>query len=227
MVKLREAPGCGDGYIGEPELRIVLVGRCGAGISATGNSILGEEVFESELGPCSVTRKCATGSRTWMGRKILVVDTPGLFSTYDPLEVTFQEIRRGVSLSFPGPHAIVLVKQLSRFIREEEEIVKQIKSNFGVKTTRYMIILLTRKEDLGGRALHEYIDTCDIELQKLIKECGNRCCAFNNRARGAERDAQVSELIAIIDKMVQENGGSFYTKDTYMSRLFPGFTAKR
>ncbi|XP_036420232.1 GTPase IMAP family member 9-like, partial [Colossoma macropomum] len=186
------------------ELRMVLLGRTDVGKSATANGILGSEIFKE-----TETMKCEIARGTVAGRNISVIDTPGMNNTSLSTEELKSEMKRCVSLSFPGPHVFLLVIRLEMFTEEEKNAVKWIQQHFGKGALKFTMVLFTGREKITKDKWLKFSQ--GEQICDFLSNFGAGHFAINRKEE--INPSQITKLVDKIQSTVQQNMGQYYTHE--------------
>ncbi|XP_071340149.1 uncharacterized protein [Trachinotus anak] len=135
--------------------RIVLLGKSEDKKTKLGNLIIGNQVFHIQKS----TSHCVASCAEWKGKPLTAVKAPDMFSL--SVEAVREEVKRCVTLCFPGPNVLLLIVKPSDFTEKNRQRLKFILSLFGQDDFQHSMVVITREGIEMTVALNQLLQDCE------------------------------------------------------------------
>ncbi|XP_026109245.1 GTPase IMAP family member 2-like [Carassius auratus] len=133
-------------------------------------------------------------------RELHVIDLPALIRLSE--EEVMRQTHRCVSLCHPGVHVFILIIPGAPLNNEDRAELEEIQRIFSSRVNKHIMILIKQDSDHQTEELNE-------ETQSVIERFGGRHHLIGP-------NTQVSTLMEILEQMVEENRGEFFSTETLM-----------
>ncbi|XP_042361169.1 GTPase IMAP family member 9 [Plectropomus leopardus] len=196
------------------ELRLVVLGRTGAGKRSAVCTILGLQDHDQGTDDAE---ECSKHSGEAAGRKLVVVSSPAWFSSDCAPEDRKRHISSFIALSSPGPHAFLLCVPVNQPADGEEKALDVLTELFGASAlSSNTIILFTHTEELEeDEQLEEYLISWRKDLLKLVERCGDRYHTLETRGGEPDEGKALEELLEKVEEAVRESGTQHFSCPLY------------
>ncbi|XP_050389511.1 GTPase IMAP family member 7 [Patella vulgata] len=204
----------GDRFTDMEEIRVVLVGKTGVGKSSLANVLLNKDAFVTGIGSSSITQMTQSERVTikfpgFDRKKLVIIDTPGLFCTRANNDEIAEEIGRCVEMSLPGPHVFVYVISGSeRFTKEDLNTFNHLKLRFGDDFINHVIVVFTK---IHPNEVSEFAKSHTKELKDILAQCNNYHTHINTKTPRDRLTREIASIWKLIYETVQKNDCTHYT----------------
>ncbi|XP_053334009.1 GTPase IMAP family member 2-like [Clarias gariepinus] len=187
------------------DLRLVLLGGDCAYNCYASNIILRTVHTEFAISP----KKGNIREGTVDGRQVSVFVAPSYWMEHlasylffrNRVESIRHEIQNCTSLTFPGPHALLLVMRPGHATGKEHYLLKAITYMFGAEALQYTMVLFVHGHEWENRV--EHLKNC------CVKMCGARHFILENS------NENIKELFKQINAMTRMKRNSFFVQKSY------------
>uniref|UniRef100_A0A3P8TCI2 Si:dkeyp-69e1.8 n=1 Tax=Amphiprion percula TaxID=161767 RepID=A0A3P8TCI2_AMPPE len=200
----------------QSELRLVVLGRTGAGQRSALSSIL--SLQDPGQGPeAAEVQESSKHRGEAAGRQVTIVSSPAWFSSDCNPEERRKNISSFISLSSPSPHAFLLCVPVNQPSDGETKALDVLTKLFGPSAVSgRTMVLFTHTEVLEeDEQLEEYLVTWRKDLLELVERCGDRYHTLETRGGEPEERKAVEELLEKVEQAVKESGNEDFSCPLY------------